>query len=347
MKLTPLAPQADLIYFEGEAKSVLNSPAATGMGFWSINPYIGCAFACAYCYAPYAHRYVVERTLAAQPNEEIRTRFSELPQQVAFSRRIIVKCNAATSLRQELAPGRAKRAALERGEDLVIGTATDPYQPAERRFRVTRSILEVLTSVRSLSLAIITKSPLIARDVDVLSCIAAQGRVTIHLSLITVDRVLARRIEPRAPTPESRLRALRRLSEAGIEVGINIMPVLPGITDAPSGLEALVRAVADAGAKYVNTCSLRLQTAARERYLPILAKEFPELTERYAKAYAKGYAVSENYQQGLKRFVRRTCERVGIRYGSPEEDAITDLDPAERPMQLELALRNGRTAADQ
>ena len=338
MQLSPLAKQADLLYFDGAAKSVLNSPAATGMGFWSINPYIGCAFACAYCYAPYAHRYVVERTLAAQPNEEVRARFSELPPQVAFSRRIIVKVNAAECLRQELALGRAKRVALERGEDLVIGTATDPYQPAERRFRITRSLLEELVSVRSLSLAIITKSPLIARDVDVLSRIAANGSVTIHLSLITVDRALARRIEPRAPTPESRLRALRRLSEAGIEVGINIMPVLPGITDSPAGLEALVRAVADAGAKYVNTCSLRLQTAARERYLPILAREFPELSERYAKAYAKGYSVSENYQQGLKRFVRRTCERIGIRYGSSREDAVTDLDPPERPVQLELGL---------
>lgn len=338
MKLSPLSSQADLVYFDGAAKSVLNSPAATGMGFWSINPYIGCAFACSYCYAPYAHRYVVERTLAAEPNEEVLARLSELPPQVAFSRRIIVKANAAACLRAELAPGRAKRAALERGEDLVIGTATDPYQPAERRFRVTRSILEALSTVRSLSLAIITKSPLVARDIDLLSRIASNGRATIHLSLITVDRALARRIEPRAPTPESRLRALRHLSEAGIAVGINVMPVLPGITDSPSGLEALVRAVAEAGAAYVNTCSLRLQTAARERYLPILAKEFPELTERYAKAYAKGYSVSETYQQGLKQFVRKTCERIGIRYGSPREDALTDVDPPERPLQLELAL---------
>jgi len=338
MRLSPLGEQADLVYFDGEAKSVLNSPTATGMGFWSINPYVGCAFACAYCYAPYAHRYVVERTLAERPNEDVRERFSELPPQTAFSRRIIVKRNAAEVLRQELAPGRAKRAALERGEELVIGTATDPYQPAERRFRVTRSLLEELASVRSLSLCIITKSPLIARDVDVLAHIAAHASVTVHLSLITVDRALARRIEPRAPTPESRLRALKRLSDAGIEVGINIMPVLPGITDSPLGIEALVRAVADAGAKYVHTCALRLQAAARERYLPILAEEFPELKDRYAKAYARGYSVSDNYQQGLKRFVRRTCERIGIHYGSREDAAVQEVEPIKPAKQLELDL---------
>jgi len=338
MRVFPLAKQADLVYFDGEAKTVLNSPTATGMGFWSINPYIGCAFACAYCYAPYAHRYVVERTLAAQPNEDVREPFTELPPQTAFSRRIIVKRNAAEVLRQELAHGRAKRAALERGEELVIGTATDPYQPAERRFRVTRSLLEELTSVRSLSLCIVTKSPLIARDVDVLAHIAGHASVTVHLSLITVDRALARRIEPRAPTPESRLRALRRLSDAGIEVGINIMPVLPGITDSPLGIEALVRAVADAGAKYVHTCALRLQAAARERYLPILAAEFPELRDKYAKAYGKGSSVGDNYQKGLKQFVRQACERVGIHYGSREDDTRRAEEPRKAAQQLELDL---------
>jgi DNA repair photolyase len=200
-------------------------------------------------------------------------------------------------------------------------------------------LLEELTSVRSLSLCIITKSPLIARDVDVLAHIAAHASVTVHLSLITVDRALARRIEPRAPTPESRLRALKRLSDAGIAVGINIMPVLPGITDSPLGIEALVRAVAQAGAKSVHTCALRLQAAARERYLPILAEEFPELKDRYAKAYAKGYAVSDNYQKGLKQFVRRTCERVGIHYGSREDVAAQEAEPVSPAKQLELDLR--------
>jgi len=335
MKLRAADTQADLVYFEGEAKSVLNSPTATGMGFWSINPYVGCAFACSYCYAPYAHRYAVERSLAEQPNEELRTRFQELPAQVAFSRRIIVKRNAPDILRQELAPGRAKRAALERGETLLIGSATDPYQPAERRFRLTRGMLEVLTSLRSLDLCIITKSPLIARDVDLLSRMTGHATVCVHLSLITVDRELARRIEPRAPTPESRLRALRRLSEAGVTVGINVMPVLPGITDDPEGLERLVKAVKDAGAQHIGACTLRMRSDTRERYLDMLRREFPELLPRYRTAYARGYAVNENYQDGLRRFMRRLCDRVGIQYGSrDDEKAEKTAEPA--PWQLEL-----------
>lgn len=342
MKLTASAKQADLIYFEGEAKSMLNSPAATGMGFWSINPYVGCAFACSYCYAPYAHRYMVERSLTQSPNEEVRARFEELPPQIAFSRRIVVKRNAAQALRDELAPGRAKRAALERGETVVIGTATDPYQPAERRYRLTRAMIEVLAPIKGLHVSIITKSPLIARDADILARIAANAHVSVHLSLITVDRALARRIEPRAPTPDSRLRALRRLSDAGVEVGINVMPVLPGITDSPLGIEALVRAVAAAGAKYVNSCALRLQSDARERYLQMLAREFPELTTRYQSAYSRGYSVGEKYQEGLQRFMRRVCERVGIRYGSRRDadaDSSEPAQPAAWQLELELGTR--------
>ncbi len=339
MKLQAAAAQADLVYFEGEAKSVLNSPAATGMGFWSINPYVGCAFACSYCYAPYAHRHVVDRSLDESPNENVRVLLKDLPPQVAFSRRIIVKPNAAEVLRRELAPGRAKREALERGESLVIGTATDPYQPAERRYRLTRAMLEVLAPIKSLELCIITKSPLIARDVDLLAQIATNASVTVHLSLITVDRALARRLEPRAPTPESRLRALRRLSAAGVEVGVNVMPVLPGITDDPLGIETLVRAVAEAGAKYVNACTLRMRADTRERYLDMLRREFPQLMARYRAAYSNSHAVSDNYQQGLKRFVRRVCERVGIHYGNPHRNRDEDSGRVEPPAwQLELAL---------
>ena len=338
MRLQQADKQADLVYFEGEAKSVLNSPASTGMGFWSINPYVGCAFACSYCYAPYAHRYAVDRSINEPPNENVRQQLQQLPPQLAFSRRIIVKHNAPDVLRQELAPGRAKRAALERGEALVIGTATDPYQPAERRFRLTRQMLEVLSAIRALDLSIITKSPLIARDADLLADIASHASVTVHLSLITIDRALARRIEPRAPTPESRLRALRRLSDAGVEVGINIMPVLPGITDQPLGIEALLRAVKDAGARYVNTCTLRLRADSRERYLDMLGREFPELMPRYKTAYSHGYAIGEKYQDGLKRFVRRACERVGIRYGTPHDDGPESAGVDPPAWQLELAL---------
>ncbi|MGQ0537660.1 MAG: radical SAM protein [Gemmatimonadaceae bacterium] len=320
MKLTTIGTHADLVYFDDEAHTVLNSPAATGMSFWSINPYVGCAFACSYCYAPYAHRYAVQRTLDGEPGAEIRRLLEELEPDVAFSRRIMVKRNAAAVLRREVAQGRVKRAALESGEAVALGTATDPYQPAERRFRVTRSILEVLATLRSIDLSITTKSPLVARDADVLRDMARRSSVSVHMSLITVDRALARRLEPRAPTPESRLRAIRCLRDSGVDVGVNVMPVLPGITDTPQGMEALVQAVAEAGAQRVYAGALRLRRTARARYLPVVAREFPELSARYAASYSDSFNVSERYRAGLRRRVAELCEHAGIQYGARDEN---------------------------
>lgn len=151
------------------------------------------------------------------------------------------------------------------GDSVVIGSATDPYQPAERRFRVTRDILESLQSARGFTIVIITKSPLVTRDVAVLQRLAERHTVQVHVSLITVDRELARRLEPRAPTPEARLRAVQRLADAGLSVSVNCMPVLPGITDAPAMLEALVQQVAAAGANSLGACALRLRAASRRR----------------------------------------------------------------------------------
>jgi DNA repair photolyase len=309
--------QKDIRYYGSIAKGVLNSPETTGMEFWSINPYVGCAFGCAYCYARYAHRYVMERASAQHEAEStIADDMVELPPWLAFERRIFVKRNAAEVLRKTLRDRSASAGAVQRSEPIVIGTATDPYQPAERTFRVTRGILEVLCEARRLRLTIITKSPLITRDVDLLVRLAERSTLTVHLSLITLDRELARRIEPRAPTPESRLRALRRLSAAGIEAGVNIMPVLPGLTDRPDALAALVRRVAAEGATHVNPSALRLRATARKRYLPFLAEEFPALAQRYAAAYANSHEMTPAYREGLRQFMKRVCAEVGIPYGS-------------------------------
>jgi DNA repair photolyase len=311
-----LGSQTDIRYFGTEARGVLNGPETTGMGFWSLNPYVGCAFGCTYCYARYAHRYVMERTVAGGAEDVAARAFTELPPWLAFERRILVKQNAAAVLREQLQRERVRTAFFRNGETLVIGTATDPYQPAERVHRVTRSVLEVLSGERGLRLVIITKSPLVARDVDLLARLAVHSRVTIHCSLITRDRVLARRVEPRAPTPDSRLRAIRRLAEQGIDVGINVMPVLPGLTDRPDMLRALVREVAAAGASHVNACALRLQPTARDRYLPFIAAEFPHLAERYRTAYAEGYHMNDRYREGLKHFMERACREAGIAFGT-------------------------------
>jgi DNA repair photolyase len=310
--------QKDIQYYDSQVKSILNSPDTTGMSFWSINPYVGCAFGCAYCYARFAHRFVMERgTLEGEPDAG-----EALPPWLAFERRVFVKRNAADVLRRTLRDRMSAAGAVQRGETIVLGTATDPYQPAERLFRVTRSVLEVLAEARGLKLVIITKSPLITRDIDLLVRIAQRSTLTVHLSLITLDRELARRIEPRAPTPEARLRALRRLCAAGIETGVNIMPVLPGLTDRPDELAALVRRIAAEGASHVNPSPLRLRATARKRYLPFLAAEFPHLAERYAVAYANSHEMPPGYREGLRRFMKGVCAEAGLRYGTPDERAF-------------------------
>ena len=327
--LPVIGEQKDINYYGSVARGVLNGPEVTGMGFWSINPYVGCAFGCAYCYARYAHRYVLERAASANPEHDALQRDMEsMPPWLAFERRIFVKQNAAEVLRRALRHGSDRHLALLGDESIVIGTATDPYQPAERRFRVTRSVLEVLAEHAGLSVVIITKSPLVTRDVDLLRRIARSSEITIHLSLITLDRDLARRLEPRAPTPEARLRALARLREHGIDVGINVMPVLPGITDAPQQLDRLVRAVAERGATYVNACALRLHSAARQRYLPFIEQEFPELASRYRATYARSHAVGDRYREGLRAYFKRICARHGVPFGhigdGGEEDSGAD-----------------------
>src|SRR5687768_11977820 len=336
-----LGEQKDIRYFGTDPRSLLNSPATTGMSFWSINPYIGCAFGCAYCYARYAHRYVMDRLGSSEATAEgAHEELDDMPPWLAFERRIFVKREAGAVLRRELRrPARFQ--ALQR-ETVVIGTATDPYQPAERRFRITRGVLETLAEQQGLSVTIITKSPLVTRDVDLLLRIAARSRLSVHMSLITADRELARRLEPRAPTPEARLRAIARLRAHGIEVGVNVMPVLPGITDSPRLLDSLVRSVAEANASYLGACALRLQSAARQRYLPFIEAEFPHLASRYRATYARSHQAGERYREGLREYFRSLCAEHGVvfdRYYKSEDDEAEEKSPVrDRATQLSLPL---------
>jgi DNA repair photolyase len=334
--LPVLGEQKDIRYYATRAKSVLNGTDITKMGFWSINPYVGCAFGCAYCYARYAHRYVIERNVTAHPEQrELREAFETLPPWLAFERQIFVKENAAEVLRRTLRHGSAKHLNLLKGEGIGIGTATDPYQPAERRFRITRGILEVLAEHEGLRVWIITKSPLVTRDVDLLRRIGRHNEISVHISLITIDRELARRLEPRAPTPEARLRALARLRAHGIEAGINVMPVLPGITDSPNQLEPLIKAVAETGATYLNACALRLRSAARQRYLPFIEKEFPELAPRYRATYGHSHHAGERYREGLHRYFTKVCARHGVPFGR-EDDEEDENEEEETPSNWQL-----------
>ena len=340
LALPTIGEQKDIRYHAAPARGLLNGPESTGMGYWSINPYVGCAFGCTYCYARYAHRYALDRALAtSSPSDDLRTEIESMPPWLAFERHVLVKENAPALLRQELRPGSARLAALSAGEAVVIGTATDPYQPAERRFRVTRGVLSTLAEQSGLSIVIITKSPLITRDVDLLRRITERSALTVHLSLITMRRELARLIEPRAPTPDSRVRAVARLRAAGVDVGINVMPVLPGITDNPADLADLVRQVAAAGATHVNACALRLRSTARARYLPFISENFPHLAERYETSYATSHHLSQHYRDGLRRFFETLCARTGLQFGTPDEDGeVVTAAAVHAEQQTELIL---------
>jgi DNA repair photolyase len=232
-------------YFTLPARSLLNRCTGVRMPFtWTINPYRGCEFACKYCYARYTHE------------------FMEMRNGHDFEQKVYVKQHAADLLRQELRHVKA-------GEEIAIGTATDPYQPAERRYEVTRTILQEMAQHKGLHLGLITKSNLILRDIDLLQEIGQNSRLSVTLTITTLDVELARLLEPRAPRPDLRMETVRKLNEAGVRAGVSCAPVLPGITDSPRDLEALVRAVAKAGGNYIFANPLFLIALFRRRLLSI------------------------------------------------------------------------------
>lgn len=293
-----------------DSRSVLNSPEQTGMDFWSINPYVGCEFGCTYCYARFAHRYVVERAHAARRLSDDQLAEYRGPNGwEAFEQRIFVKAGIRASLRADLL--RYHRSA-ERDAPIVIGTATDPYQPAERRFHLTRLVLEELAKCEGLSIGIITKSPLVTRDSDVLQRIQERNDLEVHVSLIALDSGLVRVLEARSPTPAARLRAVARLTQAGVNAGLIVAPVLPGISDDLDRLDALFAAARSAQARFVTASPLRLYPGIRDRFLPILDEHFPHLAERYRRAYAGRGAAPRAYAQALTRRVTTLQEKYGF-----------------------------------
>jgi len=315
-----------------ESRSVLNAPEQTGMDFWSINPYVGCEFGCTYCYARFAHRYVVERAHAARRLADGQlAEYRGANGWEAFEQRIFVKAGLQVALRADL---RRYHRSAERDAPIVIGTATDPYQPAERRFRLTRLVLEELAKCEGLSVGIITKSPLVTRDIDVLQRIQQRNDLEVHVSLISLDTEIVRVLEARSPMPAVRLRAVRRLTEAGVNAGLIVAPVLPGISDDVERLESLFRAALAAGARYVSASPLRLYPGIRDRFLPVLEEHFPHLAERYRRAYAGRGAAPRKYAQALVRRVRKLQAKYGF-----EAREIQDRYRKRMPVpQQELAL---------
>jgi DNA repair photolyase len=254
---------------------------------WAINPYRGCEFACKYCYARYTHE------------------FMEMSD-IDFERKIFVKQHAANLLRQELKK-------VKKGEEIAIGTATDPYQPAERRYEITRAILDEFARHRGFELGIVTKSNLVVRDAALLREISQHNRLLVNVTITTVNTDLARILEPRAPRPDLRLEAVRQLNLAGVAAGVICAPVLPGITDAPRDLEALVEAAAHAGAKSIFANPLFLKPCSASVFLPFLEKEFPRLVASYRERYAQRAFLPPAYGKRLSQLMSRLREKHGIR----------------------------------
>jgi DNA repair photolyase len=287
-------------------KSILNSPEQTGMGFWSLNPYVGCEFGCSYCFARFAHRYVVERG---------RGDGAGAWDEAAFEQEVFVKSEAPDVLALTLKPSRLGEAAI------AIGTATDPYQPAERRFRLTRQILERLAQFHGLNVSLVTKSSLVTRDIDVLARLAGRSRLTVYLSLVTVEIPLIRKLEARSPMPQVRLKAVAKLAARGIHAGVMIAPVLPGVTDGVAQLRALMRAAKEAGASFVHASPLRLYPAVRPVFLPVVARHFPALLPRYERAFDARGAVAAAYADALERRVARLQREAGFPTWAEDEAA--------------------------
>ena len=254
---------------------------------WTINPYRGCEFACKYCYARYTHE------------------FMEMRDGAEFEQKIYVKQHAAQLLRQEL-----RR--VKSGEAIALGTATDPYQPAERRYEVTRGILEEFTRHRGFELGIVTKSNLITRDIAVLKEIAQHNQLSVNMTITTLDTELARLLEPRAPRPDLRLAAVRELHEAGIRVGISCSPVIPAITDSPKGLEALVQAAAQAGASYLFANALFLKPCSAAVFLPFLDQHFPHLAENYRQRYQGRAFLPPAYTKRLSQLIKHLRRKYAV-----------------------------------
>ncbi|MFC1746740.1 radical SAM protein [Candidatus Neomarinimicrobiota bacterium] len=291
-------------------RSVLNRVNSDRVGFeWSINPYRGCEFGCFYCYARYTHSYL---DMAGN----------------SFEKHIYIKRRVGRSLWNDLLHNKVV------GKHIAIGTATDPYQPVERRFGVTRSILETLLMYArllpgggGLDLSITTKSNLVLKDMEVLQTLQKRNRLRVNITITTLDTGLARILEPRAPRPDLRLAALQKLRAGGIPAGVFIAPILPGITDISCELDQLVQATRKSGAQWIVAQPAFLTTTTKATFFPLLAARFPNLEARYRYWY-------KNRGQGPKGYcqvIRRELKALKALHGFKSE-----LHPDNRPTRLEL-----------
>lgn len=275
-------------YFVLPVRSILNRCDSPRVPFgWTINPYRGCEFGCKYCYARYTHEYM------------------EL-EGGDFERKIYVKENASALVERDL------RNEKIWGDHIAIGTATDPYQPAEQEYQVTQSILKQMVARDGLSLSITTKSNRVVRDVDLLKQISSRSSLSINLSVTTLNPRLARLLEPRAPRPDLRLAAVERLRTAGIDAGVLAMPIVPGITDGEEALDSLAHAARDAGALWFAGRVLFLMPSALKQFIPFVEAKFPKLARRYKDWYVSHGNAPEAYRREISERVERLRKKYGF-----------------------------------
>ncbi len=282
--------RGEVAYRALETRSLLGRCTSDRMPFeWTVNPYRGCAMGCRYCYATYTHEYLG----LTNPDE--------------FHPAVWVKRGGDAETARRLG------IAVRRGERIAIGTATDPYQPGEADEGVTRRFLELCAQHRGIRLGLITKGALVLRDVDLLRRIHQRGRLAVSVSLISTDADLLRRLEPWAPPPLVRLEVLRRLSEAGLDVALAVLPILPGLTDDEATLDALLARAGAAGVRRLNAGLLFLRSPTRERYLGFVEREFPRYAEAYRRAYADRVYLTGPYRDRILARVDRLAEKHGLR----------------------------------
>lgn len=285
-------------------RSILNtSVSKRGLPFGkSINPYRGCEFACRYCYARYTHE------------------FMELRDPQLFERLIFIKQNAAWLLRQELRK-------LKPNEEIALGTATDPYQPIERRAKVTRSLLEVMAECSGLRLGIVTKSTLILRDIDLLKHFAERNRLVLHITITTPDIKLARILEPRAPRPDLRFQTVSALRQAGLRTGILCCPIMPGITDTPAAFDAMAKRAKEANASFLAANPLFLKPCSKETFLAFVRENFPALESSYAKRYQENAFTSKAYHKRISDLLAAAIKKYGLGVRRGEWTSRTEVPP--------------------
>ena len=299
---------AEVQYVEQPCKTALNP--VKGMGFkWSLNPYMGCEHRCAFCYV----RAYEKR--------------ADRPSDGEYGRAIRIKVNVAEVLRGELGRRSWRR------ETVVIGAATDPYQPAEGTYRLTRACLQAFADFASPA-GLITRGPMIVRDIDVLASLARRAQVNITFSIPTLDDEVWRRTEPGTAHPRQRLRAVERLSAAGLRVGVGMAPILPGLSDGPDQIEAVVRAARDAGASHLWSGLLHLRDGTRQHFLDTLERYWPELLPRYLADYRTGPYLKPEKTKPVQRTVSGLVSRFGL--GSDRREFLAPPPAPPEPQQLSL-----------